>query len=60
MEIRAWVWYQQGRLKDAKREASQALEVYQKAGAAKDMGDCGDLLREIAQAMKTQSTNSQQ
>ena len=39
--------YQQCRLGEAASEALCALEIFEKFGAARAMGDCGDLLRSV-------------
>ena len=57
IEMQALVWYRQGRLEDAKSETLHALEVYDKLGAAKDVGDCRGLLRKIERAMKGHLTS---
>ena len=44
MHIQAEVWYQQLRLEEAKSEASHALDIFEKFGAAKEAGICRDLL----------------
>jgi tetratricopeptide (TPR) repeat protein len=48
------------RLKEAKSEVSRALEIYERLGAVGDAGICRELLLEIEQAMRTQSTSSLQ
>ena len=58
MQIQARVWYQQHRLEEAKSEASNALVIYEKCGAASDARACGGLLQKINQAMKNQPTGS--
>ena len=50
MELQAQVWYGQFRLKDATLEALHALEIYEKLGAAKGVGNCRDLLEKIGEA----------
>jgi len=47
MELQAWVWYDQHRLEEAKSEVLRAADVYEKIGAAKDLEDCRQLLRDI-------------
>ena len=47
MEMQAWIWYRQGRVEDAKPEASHALEIFEKLGAAGDAGRCRDLLQRL-------------
>ena len=52
MEMQAEVWYKQLRLKEAKSEVSDAIEVFEKLGATRDAEDCRDLLQKIERAMK--------
>jgi tetratricopeptide (TPR) repeat protein len=52
IHLQARVWYWQGRLEDAKSEASHALEIYEKLGAARDAEFCRELLLMIEQAIK--------
>ena len=47
MGMQALIWYHQHRLEDAKSEALCALEVYEKLGAARDVGDSRELLQII-------------
>jgi tetratricopeptide (TPR) repeat protein len=47
----ASVWYQQNKFEGAKSEASRALEIFEKLGAAKDAENSRDLLQMIEQAM---------
>jgi tetratricopeptide (TPR) repeat protein len=56
MEMRASIWYRQLRLEEAKSEASHALEIYEKLGAAKGVGNCQSLLQKIERAMIRRST----
>ena len=51
IKLQADIWYRQGRFEEAKSEALHALEVYQKLGAATDVGDCRDLLQKIERTM---------
>jgi tetratricopeptide (TPR) repeat protein len=55
-EMRASIWYRQRRLEEAKSEASHALEIYEKLGAAKGAGGCQSLLQKIERAMERRST----
>jgi tetratricopeptide (TPR) repeat protein len=57
-ELQAGIWYWQRRLEDAKLEASRALQVYEKLGAAEDVEECRNLLQEVERAMKNGSTSS--
>ena len=59
MKMQADVWHRQGRLEDAKSEASDALEIYERFGATKDTETCRELLRKIEQTMGHQSTSAQ-
>ena len=52
MKLQAQIQYRQRRLEDARFEALGALEVFEKLGAAKDAGDCRELLQEIEQAVE--------
>ena len=52
MQMQARIWYQQHRLEDARLEASRALEIYEKLGAAQDARECRGLLRQIEQAIE--------
>jgi len=56
MHMQARVWYQQRRLEDAKSEALDALEIYEKSGAVRDAGVCRDLLRAVERTMRSRST----
>jgi tetratricopeptide (TPR) repeat protein len=49
--LQARVWYQQGRLEDARSEASHALEIYDKLGAARNAGECRDFLQSVEEAL---------
>jgi tetratricopeptide (TPR) repeat protein len=53
MEIQSGVWYQQCRLEDAKSEVSQALEIFEKFGAAEDVRTCSKLLQRVKRAIET-------
>jgi tetratricopeptide (TPR) repeat protein len=52
MELQARLWYYQGRLEEARSEALCAVGVYEKLGAAKDVEDCRNLLRNIEKRTK--------
>jgi tetratricopeptide (TPR) repeat protein len=56
-QIQADIWYRQLRLGEAKSEALQALEIYEKLGAAINAGNCRELLQKVEQAMEKQSTS---
>ena len=47
MKLQAEVWLKQGRPEDAKSEALGALEIFEKLGAATDVGICKDFLRDF-------------
>jgi tetratricopeptide (TPR) repeat protein len=52
MELQAGLWYQQGRLEEARSEVLCAVGVYEKLGAAKDVEECRILLRDIEEETK--------
>jgi tetratricopeptide (TPR) repeat protein len=56
MQMQAEVWYRQLRLEDAKSEALDAVQVYEKLGLAKDVEDCRCILQKVEQATLKQST----
>jgi tetratricopeptide (TPR) repeat protein len=60
MEMKARIWYRQSELEEAKSEALRAKEIYEKLGAAKDLGDCIELLQEIEKAMESRSVSGEQ
>ena len=51
MEMQASIWYWQCRLEDARSETQRAIEIYERLGAAKDIGDCRKLLQLIEEGM---------
>ena len=53
MEGQGTVWYRQGRLRDAKSEASHAVEVFEKLGAAKDAVECSDFFQLIEESTES-------
>jgi tetratricopeptide (TPR) repeat protein len=59
MEMQASIWYRQHRLEEAKLEASQALETYEKLGAAGDARRCTDILLRVERAMEKRSIGFQ-
>ena len=59
MHMQAIVWYRQRRLRDAKWEASQALEIFENLGAAKDAEICRDLLQMVERARRSRSSSFQ-
>jgi tetratricopeptide (TPR) repeat protein len=56
--LQARVWFGQRRFEDAKLEGLHALKIFEKLSATMDAGNCRDLLQEVEQAMKPQSTSS--
>ena len=52
MELQALFWYQEGRFKEAKSEASRAVDIYERTEAASNLEDCRALLRDIEEEMK--------
>ena len=52
--LQAVALYRQRRLKGAKSHALQAVEIYEKLGAARDAEYCRDTLQDIKRAMETQ------
>ena len=59
MYMQASIWHRQCRLEDAKLEALQALEIFDKLGATKMAGVCRGLLQTVELGMKNQSTDPQ-
>ena len=59
MEMQARIWYRHNRLEDAISETLGAKEVYEKLGAAMDLADVKDFLREIEEAMESQTASGQ-
>jgi tetratricopeptide (TPR) repeat protein len=55
--MQALIWYEQRRFEEAKSEALHALEILEGLGAARDVGDCRELLQMIEQTMKNRSTS---
>ena len=56
MEMQALIWYRQRRLEEAKSEALQALQAYEKLGVAEDVEHCRDLLQNIERAVENRLT----
>lgn len=52
IHLQARLWYDQGRLTEARLEALCAVDVYEKVGATVDLEACRDLLRGIEQEME--------
>jgi tetratricopeptide (TPR) repeat protein len=53
MEEQAWVWYKQHRLEEAKSEVLCAADLYEKAGATRDLEECRKLLRRIEKELNS-------
>ena len=51
MQMQARVWHRQLRLERAKLEALHALEIFEKLGAAEDVGTCQKLLQSVERAI---------
>ena len=47
MELQARIWYEQGKLEEAKSGTLDAIRVFEKLGAAEDVEGCRILLRDI-------------
>jgi tetratricopeptide (TPR) repeat protein len=52
MHMQAEVWYRQLRLEDAKSEALDAIQIYEKFGVREELKLCRNLLQEVERAMK--------
>ena len=52
MEVQSRIWCRQRSLADAAAETLRAVEIFQKLGAAKEVGDCMELLQKIERANK--------
>ena len=55
MGMQAVIWYHQFRLEDAKSEALNSLEIYEKLGVAEDAEQTKALLQEVERAMEDRS-----
>jgi tetratricopeptide (TPR) repeat protein len=55
--MQAVIWYRQRRVEEARSGFLHALEIYEKLGAAKDVGICRESLKTVDQEMKNLSTN---
>jgi hypothetical protein len=55
--MQAQVWYRELKLEDAKSEASDALQIYEKLGLAKDVRDCRHILQKVEEATNMRSTH---
>ena len=57
MGWQAWIWYQQGRIEEAKAEAQWALEIFEKLGTTTEIAWCRTFLRQ-QQQQKTDSSQA--
>ena len=57
MELRARIWYKQGKLEEAKSETLYAADVYGKLGDAKRAEDCRKLLQDIEERARKPVTS---
>jgi tetratricopeptide (TPR) repeat protein len=57
--LQARIWYKQGRLEEAKSGALRAKSVFEKLGAANDVGRCRDLLQVIEEEMGMSITSGE-
>jgi len=51
MEMQADLWYRQRKFDEAKSEVLRAVSIYEKLGAAADLEECMQLLRQIDEAI---------
>ena len=47
MDLQAWFWYRQRRLREARSETLSAADAFEKVGAVRDLELCRNLLRDI-------------
>jgi tetratricopeptide (TPR) repeat protein len=52
MELKALIWYEQGKLEEAKSETLDAVRVFEKLGTAMELERCRNLLRDIEEKAK--------
>ena len=52
MDLQARLLHHEGRFKEAKSEALRATDIYERAGATRDLEPCRTLLRDIEERMK--------
>jgi tetratricopeptide (TPR) repeat protein len=57
MELKAGIWYNQGKLEEAKSETLDAVRVFEKLGVATDLERCRNLLRDIEEKAKKPVTS---
>jgi len=58
-EEQARIWYKQDRLEEARSEALQVADLYEKLGAAKDLERCRELLQDIEMELNTPVASGQ-
>ena len=56
MYMQTRIWCRQNKLEEAKSEVSQALEIFEKLGSARNTSNCRDLLQTVERAIRTRST----
>jgi tetratricopeptide (TPR) repeat protein len=59
MELQARIWFKQGRLEEAESEALNAVEIYGKLGATKELEDCRKTLQLIEAEMEKLTTSGE-
>ena len=47
MALQSELWYEQGRLEEARSEVLRAIDIFEKLGAAEALGLCGDFFQRI-------------
>jgi tetratricopeptide (TPR) repeat protein len=52
MKLHGQIWFEQGKLEEAKSEVLCAIVVFEKLGAARDLEDCRKLLRDTEEKME--------
>jgi two-component system NtrC family sensor kinase len=56
-ELKARIWFKQGKLEEAKSEALDAVRVFEKLGAATRLEHCRNLLRDIEEKARKPATS---
>ena len=59
MEVQAWIWYRQNRLEAAISELLGAKEIYEKLGAATDLGRVKNTLQFLERETESRATSIQ-
>ena len=59
MELQARIWCRQWRLRDARCEALGALGIFEKLGAAQDVGKCKEVLQMIERATESRAISGE-